>query len=74
MQNLTPADVCFGKGQTILLERERNPTRKRLAPVFEVCGWRLETSWVAKPVLARLTDVAGFLSQSPHGPHEAARH
>ena len=23
MQNLTPADVYFGKGQTILLERER---------------------------------------------------
>ena len=22
--NLTPADVCFGHGQTILLERERN--------------------------------------------------
>ena len=23
LNNLTPADVCFGRGQTILLERER---------------------------------------------------
>ena len=50
MQNLTPADVYFGKGQTILLEREgiqRENVWRQRSILPGVCGWRLETSWVA---------------------------
>ena len=34
LNNLTPADVYFGRGQTILLERERIQTKDHRAPAF----------------------------------------
>ena len=55
MQNLTPADVYFGKGQTILLERERIQREN----VWRQCsrsadgGWkRLGSRIPPKPVLS----------------------